>query len=166
MRRSPTIDVCIAVKRTGEDCYMENDRDFWYHDLMSMPIASPRCETEQTDAEDPLFILYTSGTTGKPKGLVHTHGGYSVYAASTFKYVFDIQPDDRWWCAADPGWITGHSYIVYGPLINGATTLLYDSHTVTAIFLSCACKFLLLFSSRCLWAVSYTHLTLPTTPYV
>ena len=126
MQRSPTINVCISVKRTGEECYMENDRDFWWHDLMAMPIASPICATEETDAEDPLFILYTSGTTGKPKGLIHTHGGYSVYASSTFKYVFDIQPDDRWWCAADPGWITGHSYIVYGPLINGATTLLYE----------------------------------------
>lgn len=126
MRRSPTIDVCITVKRTGETCFMENDRDFWWHDLMGMPIASPKCETEETDAEDPLFILYTSGTTGKPKGLIHTHGGYSVYASSTFKYVFDIQPDDRWWCAADPGWITGHSYIVYGPLINGTTILLYE----------------------------------------
>ncbi len=126
MRRSPTIDVCITVKRTGEDCYMENDRDFWWHDLMGMPIAAYRCETEQTDAEDPLFVLYTSGTTGKPKGLVHTHAGYSVYAASTYKYVFDIRPEDRWWCAADPGWITGHSYIVYGPLINGATIMLYE----------------------------------------
>lgn len=126
MRRSPTIEVCITVRRTGEECYMETDRDFWYHDLMGMPIASPVCETVKMDAEDPLFILYTSGTTGKPKGLVHTHGGYSVYTYSTFKYVFDIRPEDRWWCAADPGWITGHSYIVYGPMINGATALLYE----------------------------------------
>ncbi|MGC9343491.1 MAG: acetate--CoA ligase [Bacteroidales bacterium] len=126
MRRSPTIEVCITVKRTGEDCYMETDRDFWYHDLMGMPIASPKCETVKMDAEDPLFILYTSGTTGKPKGLIHTHGGYSVYTYTTFKYVFDIRPEDRWWCAADPGWITGHSYIVYGPMITGATALLYE----------------------------------------
>lgn len=126
MKRSPTIEVCITVKRTGEECYMENDRDFWYHDLMSMPLACDNCYTEQTDAEDPLFILYTSGTTGKPKGLVHTHGGYSVYTATTFQYVFDIKPEDRFWCAADPGWITGHSYMVYGPLINGATIMMYE----------------------------------------
>ena len=126
MQRSPTITVCITVKRTGEECYMENDRDFWWHDLMSMPIASAKCETEVTDAEDPLFILYTSGTTGKPKGLIHTHGGYTVYTSTTFRYVFDYRPEDRWWCAADPGWITGHSYIVYSPMINGATTILYE----------------------------------------
>jgi len=108
---------------------MEPDRDFWWHDLMSMPIASPKCETEEMDAEDPLFILYTSGTTGKPKGLVHTHGGYTVYTSTTFRYVFDYQPEDRWWCAADPGCIIGHSYIVYSPMINGATTVLYEGAT-------------------------------------
>jgi acetyl-CoA synthetase len=126
MDRSPTIEVCITVKRTGHDVHMENARDFWYHDLIGLPIANGKCETEVMDAEDMLFMLYTSGTTGKPKGLVHTHGGYSVYTATTHKYVFDIKDEDRWWCAADPGWITGHSYIVYSPLINGSTIMLYE----------------------------------------
>ena len=126
MKRSPTIEVCITVKRTGQEVYMENDRDFWYHDLMSLPVANQKCETEVTDAEDMLFILYTSGTTGQPKGLLHTHGGYAVYTATTHKMVFDIKEEDRWWCAADPGWITGHSYIVYAPLINGATVMMYE----------------------------------------
>ncbi|MCH8557295.1 MAG: acetate--CoA ligase [Balneolia bacterium] len=126
MDRSPTIEVCITVKRTGHEVHMENDRDFWYHDLMALPIASPKCETEVMDSEDMLFILFTSGTTGKPKGLVHTHGGYSVYTASTHRNVFDIKDEDRWWCAADPGWITGHSYLVYAPLINGSTIMMYE----------------------------------------
>ncbi|RMF60486.1 MAG: acetate--CoA ligase [Calditrichaeota bacterium] len=126
IRRSPTIEVCITVKRTGHDVYMENDRDFWYDDLMSLPIANHGCATEEMDAEDMLFILYTSGTTGRPKGVLHTHGGYAVYTSTTHRYVFDIKDEDRWWCAADPGWITGHSYIVYGPLINGSTVMMYE----------------------------------------
>jgi len=126
LEHTPTVEVCITVKRTGVDVFMENDRDYWFHDLKSLPIASAQCETEIMDSEDMLFILYTSGSTGKPKGLVHTHGGYSVYTATTHKMAFDIKPDDRWWCAADPGWITGHSYIVYAPLINGATIFLYE----------------------------------------
>ncbi|WP_430812435.1 MULTISPECIES: acetate--CoA ligase [unclassified Carboxylicivirga] len=126
MELSPTMEVCITVKRTGEEVYMENDRDYWYHDLKALPIASHKCETAPMDAEDMLFLLYTSGSTGKPKGLVHTHGGYSVYTSATHRMVFDIKPEDRWWCAADPGWITGHSYMVYGPLINGSTIFMYE----------------------------------------
>ena len=105
---------------------MEAGRDFWYHELMTLPIASPNCVTEVMDAEDPLFILYTSGTTGKPKGLLHTHGGYQVFTSTTLEWVFDLKEEDRWWCAADPGWITGHSYIVYAPLILGATSFMYE----------------------------------------
>lgn len=116
----------IVVKRTGQDVHMETGRDYWYHDLMALPIASPYAETEVMDAEDPLFILYTSGTTGKPKGVLHTHGGYQVYTSTTLSWAFDIKDDDRWWCAADPGWITGHSYIVYSPLILGATSIIYE----------------------------------------
>jgi acetyl-CoA synthetase len=126
VKRSPVVESVIVVKRTGQEINMEQGRDYWYHDLMGLPIASPICETAVMDAEDPLFILYTSGTTGKPKGILHTHGGYQLYTSTTLKWVFDIKDQDRWWCAADPGWITGHSYIVYGPLILGATGFIYE----------------------------------------
>jgi acetyl-CoA synthetase len=124
--RQPTIETCVVIRRTGQEISMESGRDYWYHDLMGLPIAAPFCPTEPMDAEDLLFILYTSGTTGRPKGIVHTHGGYMVYTHTTMKYVFDIKDEDRWWCAADPGWITGHSYIVYAPLLNGATSFMYE----------------------------------------
>jgi acetyl-CoA synthetase len=126
MELSPTMEICITVRRTGHEVYMENDRDYWYHDLKALPIAGFKCETEPMESDDMLFLLYTSGSTGKPKALVHTHGGYSVYTSTTHRMVFDLKPEDRYWCAADPGWITGHSYIVYGPLINGSTTMLYE----------------------------------------
>jgi acetyl-CoA synthetase len=124
--RAETISSVICVKRTGQEVEMVADRDHWYHDLMSLPIADPHSETEVMDAEDPLFILYTSGTTGTPKAILHTHGGYMVGTSTTLKWVFDIKPNDIWWCAADPGWITGHSYIVYAPLILGATSFMYE----------------------------------------
>ncbi len=118
------VENCIVVKRLDRDCSMTPGRDHWWHELMSA--ASPVCEPEQMDAEDPLFILYTSGSTGKPKGVLHTTGGYMVYATATFKYIFDYRDEDVYWCTADIGWITGHSYIVYGPLSAGATTLLFE----------------------------------------
>lgn len=126
MELSPTMEICITVKRTGIDVYMENGRDYWYHDLKGLPISQTKCETEQMDSSDILYLLYTSGSTGKPKALVHTHGGYSVFTSATHRMVLDIKPEDRYWCAADPGWVTGHSYIVYGPLINGSTIILYE----------------------------------------
>jgi len=126
LRKCPSIESVIAVKRTGHDVRMEPGRDYWYHELIKLPIANGFCETEQMDAEDPLYLLYTSGTTGKPKAILHVHGGYMVGVYTSLKYVFDLTDQDRWWCAADPGWVTGHSYIVYGPLLMGATTFMYE----------------------------------------
>jgi len=126
LKRCPSVQNVIVVKRVGNEVNMEMGRDHWYHDLLEQPIAEGKCETEQMDAEDPLFILYTSGSTGTPKAILHTHGGYMVGTYSTLKYVFDIKDDDRWWCTADPGWITGHSYIVYAPMLNGATSFLFE----------------------------------------
>jgi len=130
LQRAGTVEHVVVVRRTREPVAMEVGRDYFYDDLMNLPIsrgpANGRCPTEVMDAEDPLFLLYTSGTTGKPKAIVHTHGGYQVGVAATLKYAFDLKPEDRWWCAADPGWITGHSYIVYGPLILGATSVMYE----------------------------------------
>lgn len=124
--RAGIVEFVLVVKRTGHEVKMTEGRDLWYHDLMNLPIASAKHEAEVVDSEHPLFLLYTSGTTGKPKAILHTHGGYMVGAYTSFQYVFDIRDDDRYWCAADPGWITGHSYIVYGPLLNGATSIVYE----------------------------------------
>jgi len=131
IQRTGSVEHVIVFKRTGHEVNMEAGRDYWWHDLMALPIArsaagNSRCETEIMDAEDPLFLLYTSGTTGRPKAILHTHGGYMVGVGTTLKYVFDLQEEDRYWCTADPGWITGHSYIVYGPLLLGATSFIYE----------------------------------------
>ena len=115
---------CIVVKRTGNKIDWKEGRDVWYEDLVGQ--SSSDCVPEVMAAEDPLFILYTSGSTGKPKGVMHTTGGYMVYASMTHEYVFDYKPGDIYWCTADVGWVTGHSYIVYGPLANGATTLMFE----------------------------------------
>ncbi len=120
------VEKCIVVKRTGEETNMQSGRDIWWDEAMIDDSISDDCPPEEMDAEDPLFILYTSGSTGKPKGVLHTTGGYIVYTALTFKYVFDYKDGDIFWCTADIGWITGHSYIIYGPLANGATTIMFE----------------------------------------
>ena len=124
VRQTPSIEKVIVYQRNETPCKMEAGRDLWYHDVMAK--ASADCPAEPMNAEDPLFILYTSGSTGKPKGVVHTTAGYLLHVALTHKYVFDYKDGDIFWCTADIGWVTGHSYIVYGPLANGAISLMFE----------------------------------------
>ena len=124
LKKCPNVKKCIVLKRTGGNVPFDTKRDVWYHELTSK--MSTTCKPEEMNAEDPLFILYTSGSTGKPKGALHTTGGYLVYASMTHQYIFDYKDGDIYWCTADIGWVTGHSYIVYGPLSNGATTLVFE----------------------------------------
>jgi len=126
LQNAPSIESVVVVKRVGGaiEVNMQADRDHWYHDLVSG--AGKYCEPEQMDAEDVLFLLYSSGATGKPKGIVHTTGGYLTGVYATFKYIFDHKPEDVFWCTADIGWVTGHSYVVYGPLLNGATQVIFE----------------------------------------
>ena len=124
VQKTPSIDNILVVKRTGSSIEMDEGRDVWWHDALSS--ANPECVPEEMDAEDPLFILYTSGSTGKPKGVMHTTGGYMVYTSTTHHYIFDYHPDEIYWCTADIGWITGHSYIIYGPMANRAITMMFE----------------------------------------
>ena len=124
LAETPSIKTCVVVKRTGAEVKMASGRDIWWHEGMSK--VKNICTPEQMDAEDPLFILYTSGSTGKPKGVLHTTGGYLVYASLTHELIFDYHEDDVYWCTADIGWVTGHSYIVYGPLANRAITVMFE----------------------------------------
>ena len=123
-KKTPSIEKVLVVKRTGSPVEMDQKRDVWWHDAIYS--ADKICVPEEMDAEDPLFILYTSGSTGKPKGVMHTTGGYMVYTATTHHYIFDYHPDEVYWCTADIGWITGHSYIIYGPMANRATTMMFE----------------------------------------
>jgi len=124
LKQTSSIQKVIVVKRNESPCNMQAERDVWYHDLMAK--ADATCAPETVNAEDPLFILYTSGSTGKPKGVVHTTAGYLLHGALSHKYIFDVHEDDIYWCTADIGWVTGHTYIVYGPLCNGATSLMFE----------------------------------------
>lgn len=124
MERCPDVKRCIVVNRIDQETEMKEGRDIWYHEIIAE--ASDECEAEPMDSEDPLFILYTSGSTGKPKGVLHTTAGYMLYTTMTLNYAFDIKDDDIWWCTADIGWVTGHSYIVYGPLSLGTTSVMFE----------------------------------------
>ncbi len=124
LKETPSVEGCIVVKRTGTQQHMQAGRDFWWHELMATVDAN--CDAEELDSEHPLYILYTSGTTGKPKGILHTTGGYLTQVHLTTKWVFDLKDEDIYWCTADIGWVTGHSYVVYGPLSNGATVVMYE----------------------------------------
>jgi len=126
LENCPSVETCIVVKRTGAQVNMKDGRDVWWHDEMNAKDIKPYCKPEEMDAEDPLFILYTSGSTGKPKGALHTTAGYLLYVTTTLKYVFDLKEEDTFWCTADIGWVTGHSYIVYGPLSNGAASVMFE----------------------------------------
>ena len=124
LKKASSCKKCLVIKRTNGDINWVNKRDFWYHELFEE--VAETCEPEEMNAEDPMFILYTSGSTGKPKGVMHTTGGYMVYTSITHEYIFDYKPNEVYWCTADVGWVTGHSYIIYGPLSNCATTLMFE----------------------------------------
>jgi len=126
LEQADTVETQVVVNRAGQDVPMKEGRDVWYHEEMAAEDVQGFCEPEQMDAEDPLFILYTSGSTGKPKGVLHTTAGYLLYVACTHKWTFNIKDEDTFWCTADIGWVTGHSYIVYGPLANGSSSLMFE----------------------------------------